>query len=97
MLTRALERIRKFQPKFLVLALGLDTAKGDPTGSFRLMARDFKQNGVLIGALGLPTLVVREGGYKTETLEVNARQFFNGLWQGMIPGKTARPVNSGSK
>lgn len=88
-LNQALEKIRKFKPKFLVLALGLDTAKGDPTGSFQLMARDFKLNGILIGALKLPTLVVQEGGYKTETLGVNARHFFTGLWQGMNADKSA--------
>jgi acetoin utilization deacetylase AcuC-like enzyme len=31
-LADALKRIEKFAPQFLVLALGLDTAKGDPTG-----------------------------------------------------------------
>lgn len=91
LLNRALAKIRKFQPKFLVLALGLDTAKGDPTGSFQLMARDFKQNGTLIGALGLPVLVVQEGGYKTKTLGVNARHFFNGLWQGLNADKIPSP------
>ncbi len=80
-LAQALERIRKYAPQFLVLALGLDTAKGDPTGSFLLMARDFRENGRMIGELGLPTLVVQEGGYKTQTLGVNARHFFTGLWE----------------
>jgi acetoin utilization deacetylase AcuC-like enzyme len=79
----ALDKIRKFAPQFLVLALGLDTAKGDPTGSFQLMAKDFRENGRLIGGLGLPVLVVQEGGYKTQTLGINARHFFEGLWQGM--------------
>lgn len=79
-LGRALDRVRKFAPTFLVVALGLDTARGDPTGSFLLMARDFRENGRMIGALGLPTLVVQEGGYRTQTLGVNARHFFTGLW-----------------
>ncbi len=79
-LVSALDRIRKFGPQFLVLALGLDTAKGDPTGSFQLMAKDFRENGRLIGELGIPTLVVQEGGYKTQTLGINARHFFTGLW-----------------
>ncbi len=82
-LAEALARIRKYQPQFLVLALGLDTAKGDPTGSFRLMAKDFHENGRMIGSLDLPTLVVQEGGYKTQTLGINARHFFTGLWAGM--------------
>jgi len=85
----ALDRIRKFDPQFLVLALGLDTAKGDPTGSFLLMTKDFRENGRMIGDLRLPTLVVQEGGYKTQTLGVNARHFFTGLWEGISPGATA--------
>lgn len=82
-LTKALERIIRFQPKFLVLSLGLDTAKGDPTGSFLLMAKDFLANGKMIGELKLPTLVVQEGGYKTQTLGINAKHFFTGLWDGV--------------
>jgi len=82
-LERALERIRKFAPAFLVLSLGLDVARGDPTGSWLLGARDLKRNGIAIGRLGLPTLVVQEGGYRTRTLGVNARHFFEGLWHGM--------------
>ena len=81
-LERALTRIRKFAPAFLVLSLGLDVVRGDPTGSWLLGAKDLKRNGRLIGELGLPTLVVQEGGYRTRTLGVNARNFFTGLWQG---------------
>lgn len=78
-LGRALDRIRRFRPRFLVVALGLDTAKADPTGTWSLVARDFEENGRLIGNLRLPTLVVQEGGYRTRTLGVNARHFFTGL------------------
>ena len=81
-LTLALNRIRNFEPRFLVVCLGLDTAKGDPTGSWPLSPSDFAQNGEMIGALGLPTLVVQEGGYRTRTLGINARAFFEGLWKG---------------
>ncbi|MFH1748529.1 MAG: histone deacetylase family protein [Planctomycetota bacterium] len=80
-LSRALDRIRRFGPHFLVVALGLDTAKADPTGTWPLVARDFEENGRLIGKLRLPTLVVQEGGYRTRTLGVNARHFFAGLVQ----------------
>jgi acetoin utilization deacetylase AcuC-like enzyme len=94
-LAKALRSVRKFAPQFLVLALGLDTAKGDPTGSFRLIARDFRDNGRMVASLGLPTLVVQEGGYKTRTLGVNARHFFTGLWEGMAgDDPEARPVNT---
>ncbi len=79
-LARALKRVRDFAPRYLVVCLGLDTAKGDPTGSWVLTAADFTRNGEMIGALGLPTLVVQEGGYRTRTLGINARHFFEGLW-----------------
>lgn len=79
-LRRALAAIAEFAPVVLVVALGLDTARRDPTGSFVLGAADFRENGRMVGALRLPTLVVQEGGYRTRTLGVNARAFFEGLW-----------------
>jgi acetoin utilization deacetylase AcuC-like enzyme len=82
-LRRALERIHAFGPTFLVVALGLDSAKGDPTGSWSLGSRDFEANGQMIGSLRRPTLVVQEGGYRTRTLGSNARHFFGGLWRAL--------------
>ncbi len=78
-LERALKRIEAFNPQFLVVALGLDSAKGDPTGTWSLRAKDFEANGQMIGMLGLPTLVVQEGGYRNRTLGLNARSFLVGL------------------
>jgi acetoin utilization deacetylase AcuC-like enzyme len=81
-LRKAVRNIKKFSPLFLIVTLGLDTAEGDPTGSWSLQAKDFEANGNIIGQLRLPTLVVQEGGYETSSLGVNARHFFNGLWSG---------------
>src|SRR5690606_4539160 len=81
-LRKALRRVQDFAPDFLVVALGLDPAKGDPTGSWILTAADFEENGVMIGRVGVPTLVVQEGGYRTASLGVNARRFITGLWRG---------------
>ncbi|MCA9290215.1 MAG: histone deacetylase family protein [Phycisphaerales bacterium] len=78
-LGKAFERIRAFEPRFLVVALGFDTAKGDPTGTWTLTPSDFEANGRLIAGLGLPTLVVQEGGYRTTVLATCARAFFTGL------------------
>ncbi|MEW5772958.1 MAG: histone deacetylase family protein [Thermodesulfobacteriota bacterium] len=78
-LAKALDVVRRFRPTFLVLALGLDPAKGDPTGTWSLAPADFRGNGRMVGQLGLPTLVVQEGGYKIPSLGVNARHFFTGL------------------
>lgn len=84
-LKKALQIIQKFSPKYLVLCLGLDTALRDPTGTFSLRADDFETNGKLVGQLGLPTLVVQEGGYDTRSLGRNARRFIQGLWRGTFP------------
>ncbi len=90
-LKKALRAIGRFQPRFLVVALGLDTAKGDPTGSWSLQAKDFEVNGRMIGAVSLPTLVVQEGGYRIRSLGRNARNFFTGLWEG-VHGVREKPL-----
>ncbi len=82
-LARALRRIASFRPKGLVIALGLDTARKDPTGTWSLSPADLQTNGRMIGRLRLPTVVVQEGGYRSRSLGVNARSFFTGLWHGM--------------
>ena len=81
-LERALKRIVRFKPVFLVVSLGLDTAKGDPTGTWPLKAKDFGDLGQMIGSVKLPTLIVQEGGYNTRNLGLNARHFFEGLYRG---------------
>lgn len=107
-LQKATRRIQSFDPAFLVVALGLDTARGDPTGSWSFSSKDFEENGKRVAALGLPTLVVQEGGYDSRVLGNNARQFFTGLWEGLhagerrprlsparlLPGKARQPVET---
>ncbi|MDZ4247553.1 MAG: acetylpolyamine amidohydrolase [Dehalococcoidia bacterium] len=78
----ALKQVAKFKPRYLTVALGLDTAKEDPTGTWSLEANDFEVMGEMIGGLHYPTLVVQEGGYDTRVLGINARSFFTGLWKG---------------
>jgi acetoin utilization deacetylase AcuC-like enzyme/predicted N-acetyltransferase YhbS len=86
-LARLLRRVARFRPAFLVVALGLDTARGDPTGTWSLTPADFQANGRMVGSLGLPTLVVQEGGYRIRSLGANARRFFLGLWRGAEMGR----------
>jgi acetoin utilization deacetylase AcuC-like enzyme/predicted N-acetyltransferase YhbS len=86
-LARLLRRVARFRPAFLVVALGLDTARGDPTGTWSLTPADFQANGRMVGSLGLPTLVVQEGGYRIRSLGANARRFFMGLWRGAELGR----------
>jgi acetoin utilization deacetylase AcuC-like enzyme/GNAT superfamily N-acetyltransferase len=89
-LDHALRQVKRFQPNFLIVALGLDTAKGDPTGTWSLQPRDFESNGRMIGAIGLPILVVQEGGYRTRSLGINARHFFTGLLSGFQQTKALK-------
>jgi len=79
-LKKALAAIKDYEPDYLVIALGLDIAKGDPSGTWLLSPEDFAVNGQMIAQLRLPTLVIQEGGYKNRVLGINARRFFEGLW-----------------
>jgi acetoin utilization deacetylase AcuC-like enzyme/GNAT superfamily N-acetyltransferase len=78
-LANALAAIKSYRPDFLVVALGLDAASGDPTGTWSLRAADFENNGKAIGSLRIPSVIIQEGGYRTRNLGTNARMFFKGL------------------
>lgn len=88
-LTKAIKRIKKFQPRYLLVSLGFDIGKGDPTGTWNLSAHDFYQNGIIISALKIPTLIIQEGGYKNTSIGTNAKNFFKGLWDGRFNEKSA--------
>ncbi len=78
-LKRALARTVEHDPAYLVVALGLDAAKGDPTGTWPYLAADFDMMGAMIARTGLPAVIVQEGGYRVQNLGVNARKFFEGF------------------
>ena len=78
-LDSALETVARFRPETLVLSLGFDTLATDPIGSFRLQVPDFEPMGRRIAQLGLPTLVVQEGGYDLARIGACAQAFFAGL------------------
>ena len=80
-LHKAVKKINRFKPDYLVICLGLDTAKGDPTGTWPLTAEDFDRVGATIGSMTVPTLLIQEGGYRTRSIGINARHFFSALWQ----------------
>ncbi len=98
-LERALRRVEKHRTEILVLALGLDTGRKDPTGTWGLGPSDFAANGRLVGGLRRPVLVVQEGGYRMRSLGVNARSFFTGLWQASFglgaPAVAAKNISAG--
>jgi acetoin utilization deacetylase AcuC-like enzyme len=52
----------------LVVALGVDAAAGDPESPLEVTADGYREAGRILGELGLPTVVVQEGGYDLETI-----------------------------
>jgi acetoin utilization deacetylase AcuC-like enzyme len=78
-LAQALESITTFGPSVLVVSLGIDTFVTDPICDFALTTEGFAKCGAAVGALGLPTVVVQEGGYDVEHLGENVRRWLTGL------------------
>ncbi|HEY9427226.1 MAG TPA: histone deacetylase family protein [Gemmatimonadaceae bacterium] len=89
-LEQALERVETFAPRFLVLSVGLDIAKGDPTGAWAITTDGFERIGGAIAGLGLPMLVVQEGGYDTRVIGRNARSFLSGLQRAIYERRLVR-------
>jgi acetoin utilization deacetylase AcuC-like enzyme len=52
----------------LVVALGVDAAAGDPESPLEVTAAGYREAGRILGELGLPTVVVQEGGYDLATI-----------------------------
>ena len=75
----ALERIATVAPDLLVVSYGADTFIGDPISHFRLETADYADLGRRIEGLGLPTLVVMEGGYAVDALGANVAAFLSGF------------------
>jgi acetoin utilization deacetylase AcuC-like enzyme len=89
-LEQALERVESFAPRYLVLSVGLDIAKGDPTGAWAITTEGFERIGGAIAGLGLPMLVVQEGGYDTRVIGRNARSFLSGLQRAIYERRLVR-------
>jgi len=70
-LATALEAIRDHQADLLILSFGADTFVEDPISHFRLRQTDYQVIGRHIADVGLPVLVIMEGGYAIEALGRN--------------------------
>lgn len=77
-LRRALRRIKRHRPAWLVVSLGLDTLAGDPTGFFALTPDGLESVGRALAKLRIPTLIVQEGGYNLRNLRRGVQAFFTG-------------------
>jgi len=75
----AISHVREFSPAAIIIALGLDTFAGDPTTYFEILAEDYISLGQRVGALGLPTLIILEGGYAVDAIGNNTANFTQGV------------------
>jgi acetoin utilization deacetylase AcuC-like enzyme len=66
----------------LVVALGVDAAGGDPESPLQVTPAGFRAAGRALGALGLPTVVVQEGGYDLDAIGALVHEFLTGLEEG---------------
>ncbi len=78
-LDEALAITRRFRPRYLVVSLGFDIMKGDPTGSFDITVNGLQAIAARIAQMSLPTLIVQEGGYAVRNLRIGAQRFFASL------------------
>jgi acetoin utilization deacetylase AcuC-like enzyme len=78
-LERAVEAVDRFGPSLLIVSLGLDTFVTDPICDLAVTAEGFARSGALVGSLGVPTVVVQEGGYDVSALGDNVRRWLSGL------------------
>lgn len=78
-LAEAADAIRLFKPDVLVLALGFDVYKDDPQAKVAVTQEGIRRMGEEVRKMGLPTLVIQEGGYYLEALTDNVVAFFEGL------------------
>lgn len=79
-LDEGLRTIRAFDADApLIVSLGFDTYHADPICNLGLVTDDYARIGSAISALGMPAVVLQEGGYAVDALGANAVAFLGGL------------------
>ena len=76
-LEEALNLIREFAPKHLVVSAGMDIYAEDPLGTIKVTTEGIAEIGKRIAALDLPTVIVMEGGYNNDALGKNIVMFLS--------------------
>jgi acetoin utilization deacetylase AcuC-like enzyme len=80
----SLHHVRAFAPDAIVIALGLDAFEGDPFGGLAVSTSGFAEMAQLLAQLGLPTVIVQEGGYICDELGDNLHAFLRGFEDGVV-------------
>ncbi|NQU63658.1 MAG: histone deacetylase family protein, partial [SAR324 cluster bacterium] len=68
-----------FKPDALIVSLGFDILKGDPTGTFMLKPSFMETIGTRLMEMKLPMLIVQEGGYNLRNIKSGCKSLFKGL------------------
>jgi acetoin utilization deacetylase AcuC-like enzyme len=61
------------------VALGLDASESDPLQGLKVTGSGFHEMARKIAGLGVPTVLIQEGGYLSEDLGPNLVQFLAGV------------------
>jgi acetoin utilization deacetylase AcuC-like enzyme len=78
-LTQAIDWIERSAPELLIVSYGADTHEADPISRFELKTSDYAPMARRIASLGLPTVIVMEGGYAVDALGANVAEFLSGF------------------
>ncbi|HEY0626565.1 MAG TPA: histone deacetylase family protein [Allosphingosinicella sp.] len=78
-LKQALDAIPRWDADFLIVSYGADTFDEDPISKFALRRDDYPVIAREIAGLGLPCLIVMEGGYAVDALGENVAAFLSGF------------------
>ena len=74
-LDEAIDIIRQFQPRYLIVSTGYDIVNGDPHGTFTISTTGLAVIGARIASVSLPVLIIQEGGYMVSHLGEQACSF----------------------
>ena len=76
-LAKAIDWIREQAPELLIVCYGADTHEADPISHFQLRTGEYASMARRIASLGLPTVILLEGGYAIDALGRNSAEFLS--------------------
>jgi acetoin utilization deacetylase AcuC-like enzyme len=71
------EQIASFGPSMVIVSLGVDTYWNDPISDLALTTDGYRRCGEVVKQLGLPTLILQEGGYDIEAIGRNVHAWIS--------------------
>ena len=78
-LSRALRKVRAYDPWAVIVSLGLDIFRNDPLSDIGVSSPFFTEMAGMFCGLGVPVLGILEGGYDISDLARNGANFIEGM------------------